>query len=366
MNLYNPVADPRTHVLYRACTTSRTATGTSSAPHRRQFLSFNTKAPTEIQAAIHVASWGTSTSSSYVSSVSSAISQLADYLQRNSAFSTSLFARSGNVVAGMYVGEEIEPSSAAAIAQKFVEHASSGTLERGAAQLCRTSNSSIGSQTFGVIYDTTGNLAAVQSALQTWHNASCVTGSPGNADLGLMSVNLIPGTKISVGPGSKHGAVSARSELVERATCSYIQVQSGDTCYSLSQSCGITLDEFESYNGGSSMCSDLQIGQYVCCSSGSLPDFAPQPYSNGTCYTYTVQSGDTCSAIAATYQMEVSVIEVRPHRKALISIARIMLTPSQNSNNNTWGWMGCSDLLVGMNICLSSGNPPYPANVPVS
>ncbi|KAL1966730.1 hypothetical protein VTN77DRAFT_3927 [Rasamsonia byssochlamydoides] len=92
------------------------------------------------------------------------------------------------------------------------------------------------------------------------------------------------------------------------------------------------------------MCSDLQIGQYVCCSSGSLPDFAPQPYSNGTCYTYTVQSGDTCSAIAATYQMEVSVIE--------------------NSNNNTWGWMGCSDLLVGMNICLSSGNPPYPANVP--
>ena len=28
--------------------------------------------------------------------------------------------------------------------------------------------------------------------------------------------------------------------------------------------------------------------------------------------------------------------------------------------------MGCTHLFIGMNICLSTGNPPYPANVPVS
>lgn len=103
------------------------------------------------------------------------------------------------------------------------------------------------------------------------------------------------------------------------------------------------MTELESYNGGSSFCDDIEVDQYICCSSGSVPDFSPQPYDNGTCYTYTVQSGDTCSSIATSYQEDVSAIE--------------------NNNNQTWGWMGCSDLLVGQKICLSSGVPPFPATV---
>lgn len=60
------------------------------------------------------------------------------------------------------------------------------------------------------------------------------------------------------------------------------------------------------------MCAALQVGQYVCCTPGALPDFSPKPYANGTCYTHTVQSGDTCGAIAASYQMKATVIEVCP------------------------------------------------------
>lgn len=38
----------------------------------------------------------------------------------------------------------------------------------------------------------------------------------------------------------------------------------------------------------------------------------------------------------------------------------------EDRNNQTWGWQGCGNLFVGMNICLSTGVPPFPANVPNS
>lgn len=314
LNLYNPVGDPSTHLLYRACTAStstpNTVTSTSSTKERRQFLSFNTTSPTEIQAPINIASWGTSTSSSEASSISSAVNQLSDYLEQNPTISNSLFSRSGNVVVGMYVGVQIDPSNIASLTQKFLDHVGSGPIQRQAAQVCQKSNSTAQTQTFGVIFDTTGDLAAVQLAVQSWDNASCVTGSTSNDLLEVVPINLIPGTKIPIGPVGVNNGVSVRSELVERATCTYLQVQSGNTCSTLATSCGITLAQFETYLGGAAECSDLQIGQYVCCSAGTLPNFAPQPYSNGTCYTYTIKSGDTCGAIATTYQMQVTVIEV--------------------------------------------------------
>jgi chitinase len=71
---------------------------------------------------------------------------------------------------------------------------------------------------------------------------------------------------------------------------------------------------------------------------------SPQTYANGTCATYVVASGDICDTIAATYSITVANLE--------------------NYNSDTWGWMGCNDLQLGQHICLSSGYPPMPANVP--
>ena len=65
----------------------------------------------------------------------------------------------------------------------------------------------------------------------------------------------------------------------------------------------------------------------MCCSSGTLPDFTPQPNLDGTCKSYTVKTGDYCAAIASTNTIQATDIETR--------------------NKNTWGWARCSYLLVG-------------------
>ncbi|PYI03570.1 glycoside hydrolase [Aspergillus sclerotiicarbonarius CBS 121057] len=125
------------------------------------------------------------------------------------------------------------------------------------------------------------------------------------------------------------------------STCSYTQAVSGDGCWSLAERCDITEAELETYNPASDFCNTIQVGQYVCCSAGTLPDFSPKPYSNGTCYTYTVGSGDSCAAIATANQMNVTKIPTY--------------------NKHTWGWAGCLRLQVDQRICLSEGTPPFPA-----
>ncbi|KAH8812879.1 class V chitinase-like protein [Xylogone sp. PMI_703] len=127
------------------------------------------------------------------------------------------------------------------------------------------------------------------------------------------------------------------------ATCTTIQVVSGDSCASLASKCGISPANFTAYNPSPTLCSSLTPGQHVCCSSGSLPDYTPTPYPNGTCSSWLVQPGDYCAYLAAEFSITVDEIEAY--------------------NNNTWGWLGCSDLQVGQNICMSLGNPPFPSPV---
>jgi chitinase len=126
-------------------------------------------------------------------------------------------------------------------------------------------------------------------------------------------------------------------------TCSYILVNEGDTCASLAAECNITAAEFTQYNPSSTLCSTLVPKEPVCCSSGSLPDLTPQPNSDGTCYAYTVQSGDYCQLIASNNYITVDDIETY--------------------NAQTWGWMGCDDIQLNATICLSTGTPPMPAVV---
>jgi hypothetical protein len=90
------------------------------------------------------------------------------------------------------------------------------------------------------------------------------------------------------------------------------------------------------------MCNNLQLGQKVCCTSGYLK---PQPYDNGTCYTYKTQADDNCYDLSVTW-----------------SVTQDELADFNDST--TWGWKGCGDLGAGVNICLSDGNPPLPALLP--
>ncbi|KAL4804670.1 glycoside hydrolase superfamily [Aspergillus unguis] len=122
--------------------------------------------------------------------------------------------------------------------------------------------------------------------------------------------------------------------------CSYIQVVANDGCWALADRCGITQTELKKYNGDS-VCDNPIVGDYVCCSTGDLPDFSPQPDDDGNCYVHIVQEHDLCSTIAEANQMDADDID--------------------GYNALTWGWTGCDRLQLGQSICLSEGTPPFPS-----
>lgn len=126
-------------------------------------------------------------------------------------------------------------------------------------------------------------------------------------------------------------------------TCQTIKVESGDGCGSLASKCGITGEQFTTFNPISNLCGTLGIGQLVCCGKGTLPDLTPKPNADGSCFVYQTVKDDSCSAIAASNGLTIEKVE--------------------EYNKQTWAWNGCSLLDVGVNICLSSGAAPMPAPV---
>ncbi|KAL2132723.1 hypothetical protein VTI74DRAFT_3433 [Chaetomium olivicolor] len=129
--------------------------------------------------------------------------------------------------------------------------------------------------------------------------------------------------------------------LQARANCRTVQVASGDGCAELAVKCGSSGADFTKYNPG--ICSSLKLKQYVCCSSGSLPDFRPKPNADGSCFSYKVQTGDNCANLGAEYGLTIEEIE--------------------GFNKNTWGWSGCKLLFAETIMCLSTGKPPFPTPI---
>ncbi|CAG8954007.1 hypothetical protein HYFRA_00009106 [Hymenoscyphus fraxineus] len=70
----------------------------------------------------------------------------------------------------------------------------------------------------------------------------------------------------------------------------------------------------------------------------------PKKNSNGTCAAYTVVPDDNCSKLGAANGLTIIELE-------------------KFNNGTTWGWSGCSNIMVGTKICLSDGSPPMPAPV---
>lgn len=90
-------------------------------------------------------------------------------------------------------------------------------------------------------------------------------------------------------------------------------VEAGDTCFGIASANDITLDDFLNTNPNVD-CGNLQAGDVVLIpggtNTGSTPTSStPQPtQSSGSGETYTVQAGETCSDIAASYGVSVSDI----------------------------------------------------------
>ncbi|KAJ5793911.1 hypothetical protein N7457_000510 [Penicillium paradoxum] len=71
---------------------------------------------------------------------------------------------------------------------------------------------------------------------------------------------------------------------------------------------------------------------------------APQPKSNGICYKYVVQAGETCPMIAQAHSITTADIETY--------------------NARSYAWYGCKHILQGSFICLSTGEPMMPVALP--
>ncbi|KAG7663014.1 uncharacterized protein J8A68_003483 [[Candida] subhashii] len=181
---------------------------------------------------------------------------------------------------------------------------------------------------FGVVLDTGGtkNYGNMQRAVRLWSE-----GKP---------FNTYQGSKNYTGKSYCVLDWADRKTIVNdpgAGTCDYVKLQSG---VAITTTAGIDSESIDAYNPSLNF-SNLQPGQPVCKSVGILPDLAPKPNANGTCFTYTIKSGDSCAAIIAPYY----------------PLSTTNLTTYNSAN---LAWFGCDNLIVGNSMCLSSGTPPAP------
>ena len=314
MNIYNDIDDPTTHVYYRACTAA--AATQPRVKQRRQALALNDTI--ETPAALEVVQSGARTGSGGSSqSAGAAVTALQRYPQQSSDQTVAVFAKSGDVVAGVFAGSQIDRASAALALDQYKSRISAFALpQQLMAQTCgsSTSNETISPQFFGIVANADGSVGSTQRALRSWSDADCLAGDTSDG-LEDVEIDLTSAADISITPATAgdQDNPDTLSRLVERqsGTCEFTQVQAGDGCYAISERCGVTISEVESFNGGGDFCNTLKVDQYVCCSSGSLPDFSPQPNDDGSCFAYTVQPDDFCSKIAEAHQMTIEDIESR-------------------------------------------------------
>ncbi|KAI9778945.1 MAG: hypothetical protein M1816_003793 [Peltula sp. TS41687] len=331
--VYNPLYDPETNVKLFACTADD-----KQHTKREELTSDSCQATGKTEVTMELARSGSGDSGNS-SQVIAAAKQIQNRLVDDTNCKMTIsFGCSDEAVVGLYVGGRIHNKGAAeSLVQKFIDHIQQAGISNSTLlQYCNADADYV----LGIIANTNGNLAAVQKAVQDWGDAKCVTGYEDLTEWANTPL-AVSGTIFQSSNTSNMTSVARR--LHARATCSSIKVVSGDSCGSLASKCGITGDQFTQYNPKSDLCGTLAVGQAVCCSMGTLPDLTPKPNADGYCASYLVVSGDYCAKIAAENDLTVDKLE--------------------SFNANTWGWAGCNNLMVGIRMCLSTGNPPMPAEV---
>ncbi|KAF4995229.1 hypothetical protein FGRMN_5260 [Fusarium graminum] len=272
-------------------------------------------------------------------SAAAAAGLLADYLDNGAACGTTiLFAKSGSSIAGLYVGAEVQKSSASSTLRQ-----SQARIQKGvqAFQVCDAGDKR--AETLGFFAaDAVTDLETVQAAARTWSNGKCVNipqATTQSINLGILTSNVVKTRSVDL--QSRFAGVD--NLLAPRADCRAIQVNSGDSCASLAKRCKVSTTNFNKYNTKKNFCSTLAVKQWVCCSAGTLPDKTPKPWKDGSCYAYTIKAGDGCYTLGQNFGITEKFIA--------------------DVNKNTWGWNGCNKLQLGQPICLSKGKSPMPMPV---
>jgi len=164
-------------------------------------------------------------------------------------------------------------------------------------QLC---NNHTARYSLGIFTNTNADLALVQRSLQSWKNKHLyrrqhpdLAGYYLSCPLSLKQQLLRKQHQYAyqLDPLSRPIPIVSARASKGRTICATTQVVSRETCATLATQCGITPAQFTTDNPSATECSTLAVGEHVCCSVGTLPNYAPQPAANGDCYSYLVVSG---------------------------------------------------------------------------
>ncbi|KAH8645559.1 hypothetical protein BGZ60DRAFT_334555, partial [Tricladium varicosporioides] len=352
--VYNPLDDPLTHNKIRSCTVEGAAVNKSSAPTIKRLLSASTNlekrnsytptciSATETKANMEFISLRSDESS--ISNLLVVLQEVQNFLQNEEACNSKLiFGYYRGAVVGVYTGAAIDNhATAPSVIQKLIGQVRVHGTTDIILQLCGSGRSS--DNAFGVVTDTTEHpnlLSSLQKSVRSWSDGMC-----NNSKRPVSQLNDISIWESAFRSSQNYTSLTGRrlNLLNVRSDCPTASVASGDSCSSLASKCSISASDFTNYNPEPSLCANLQPGQRVCCGAGMLPDIRPKKNDNGTCASYTVVADDNCSKIAATNGLNKTQIETF-------------------NNGTTWGWSGCTNIMVGTTICLSDGTPPMPAPV---
>ncbi|KXG50063.1 Glycoside hydrolase, superfamily [Penicillium griseofulvum] len=176
-----------------------------------------------------------------------------------------MFARSGNIVVGVYSGAEVQKASSARLIETFQDNAESGiTVFETCAGLEKAA------QTFGLFAGSVVEMDQVQDAVKIWADANCL-------DQDLMSP--LDGIEMDILVSSIETSNDG-GDLHARAACRDIE----DGCWAIADAFGITELSIENNNlktWGWAGCGQLQAGQVICISKGTPP--FPSPVENTIC-----------------------------------------------------------------------------------
>ncbi|KAK2028159.1 glycoside hydrolase [Colletotrichum zoysiae] len=314
---FNPSNSLRKDETVQACTASFTVgAGNVTGNNVTQGPSCLPKCRlTKVQGLLQL-SFNVTNTSAELKDFEAASTQLAASLSRRESNSTDItsFAYSNTVALSLFAGSGLRDIPLFVLRQLITKIKTTGFSDSVVAQLCAKDGRS-SRYSFSITVSRDRNLKFVQDAVATWASGGCISSfnkMEDWQDITFSVPSISNNGSTSLGNGTLTNSISdtvssasRRLNMLQRqAKCSTVQVMSGDSCASLAAECSISASNFTTYNPDSTLCSTLQVGQHVCCSAGDLPDFRPQPNSDGTCFSYYVMPGDSCSSLGAanTYQ----------------------------------------------------------------
>lgn len=409
--IHNQIDDPNSDVTIRACTMGNLGSRTQTASHHPNIPEHRNVSSCTVAskhtAAAQLARWGTE-DSHRSNDVVLAIEQLRLFLKNEAQCDQRIiFASFSKSLIGVYTGSGIDgPKTASMFAQPLADHIrKNGIGTRVAMEVCGEGHNA--AHTLGIVADPESDFAAVQRIMASWSKAVCISDADHREVLNSTTI-----WTVDAAPSMTTQDLARRARSLQiRADCRTTKVVSGDSCGSLATRCGISGSDLTKYNKKAQFCGTLTPGQAVCCSAGTLPDIRPKPGADGVCAKYNVRANDNCQSIAnknglvlddlakmneqtggwtgcknLQVGMTICVSKGKPPIPAPVPGAdgtcakynikandNCLLIANKNGlalddlakmNGQTWGWTGCENLQVGMNICLSKGKPPMPAPVP--